>query len=144
MTVFYHRAAMTSNRRVTSMAAEPLSHADFIEEVTSRLDGELSKAQVRSCVKAVSEELADCLANGYKVNVSGIGIFEPRAKKGRKKGTLIRNPFDPDAKPKKVAKDEPDKVTIKVRAGAGLKNALPDPKKADGVALAKKLLKKKR
>lgn len=124
------------------MAAEALTHAAFIEEVVSRLDGDVSKADIKRVVAAVGEELGDCLANGYKVSIAGIGIFEPRAKKGRKKGTMVRNPFD--GTEKKVKADEPDKVTIKARPAGALKNALPDPAKADGVALAKKLLKKKR
>lgn len=123
------------------MAAKPLTHAEFIDEVVKRLDGEASKAEVKRLVTAVAEELGDCLANGYKVSIAGIGIFEPRAKKGRKKGTKVRNPFDQTVKT--IKKDEPDKVTIKARPAGALKKALPDPAKADGIALAKQLLKKK-
>jgi hypothetical protein len=55
---------------------------------------------------------------------------------------LIRNPFDPDAPPKKVTADEPTKVVVKAFAAAALKNGLPGPKTKKGQDLAAALLKK--
>lgn len=120
------------------MASQPLTQAAFIDEVVARVDG-ISKSDVKRVIGAVVEELGDCISNGYKVNLGGIAIFEPRAKKGRKKGTKVRNPFDGTTKTLRA--DEPDKVTVKVRVGAALKNALPGPKTKDGQALVKQLLK---
>lgn len=122
------------------MAAQPLTATEFIEGIANQLEGEFSKAEVKKVLGAVANELQDCLANGYKVNISGIGRFEPRAKAGRKKGDLIRNPFDPEAPPKKVAADEPTKVVVKAFPAAALKNGMPGAKTKKGQDLAKALL----
>jgi nucleoid DNA-binding protein len=124
------------------MAAQPLTATEFIDGIAEQLDGEYSKSDVKKVLVAVATELQDCLANGYKVNISGIGRFEPRAKAGRKKGDLIRNPFDPDAPPKKVAADEPTKVVVKAFPAAALKNGMPGAKTKKGQDLAAALLKK--
>jgi nucleoid DNA-binding protein len=125
------------------MAAKALTATEFIEGVSGQLDGEYSKADIRNVLAAVAAELQDSLASGYKVSISGVGRFEPRAKAGRKKGTLIRNPFDPDAPPKKVAADEPTKIVVKAFPAAALKNGMPGARTKKGQELAKALLKKK-
>ncbi|MDX6467956.1 MAG: Bacterial DNA-binding protein [Gaiellaceae bacterium] len=124
------------------MAAQALTATEFVEGIAEQLDGEYSKADVKKVLGAVAAELQDCLASGYKVNISGIGRFEPRAKAGRKKGDLIRNPFDPEAPPKKVTADEPTKVVVKAFPAAALKNGMPGPKTKKGQDLAKTLLAK--
>src|SRR6266436_6751770 len=124
------------------MAAQALTATEFIEGIANQLDGEYSKADIKKLLVAVADELQDCLANGYKVNIAGIGRFEPRAKAGRKKGDLIRNPFDPDAPPKKVTADEPTKVVVKAFPAAALKNGMPGAETAKGQDLARKLLAK--
>jgi len=124
------------------MAAQAMTASQFIEDIATRLDGEYSKADVRKVLGAVAEELQGALADGYKVSIAGVGRFEPRAKAGRKKGDLIRNPFDPDAPPKKVLADEPTKVVVKAFPAASLKNGMPGPKTKQGQDLATTLLKK--
>ena len=124
------------------MAAQALTATEFIEGIAGQLDGEYSKADIKKVLGAIADELQGCLANGYKVNISGIGRFEPRAKAGRKKGDLIRNPFDPTAPPKKVTADEPTKVVVKAFPAAALKNGMPGPKTKAGQDLAKTLLAK--
>src|SRR5260221_13680878 len=124
------------------MAAQALTATEFIEGIANQLDGEYSKADIKKLLVAVADELQDCLANGYKVNIAGIGRFEPRAKAGRKKGDLIRNPFDPDAPPKKVTADEPTKGVVKAFPAAALKNGMPGAETAKGQALANTLLAK--
>lgn len=123
------------------MAAKLLSFAEFKHEVYNRIGGEVSKADIAKILAATAEELGDCLANGYKVNMSGIANFTPRVKAGRKKGTVVRNPFDGTTKTLRA--DEPDKVSIGVRCPAPLKNAMPSPKTAAGQALVKQLKRKK-
>lgn len=125
------------------MAAQPLTASQFVEDIATRLDGAYSKTDVRKVLGAVAEELQGALADGYKVSIAGVGRFEPRAKAGRKKGDLIRNPFDPDAPPKKVTTDEPTKVVVKAFPAAALKNGMPGPKTKKGQELAKTLLSKK-
>ena len=119
------------------MAAQALTATEFIDGIANQLDGEYSKF-----LGAVAAELQDCLSNGYKVNISGIGRFEPRAKAGRKKGDLIRNPFDPDAPPKTVTVDEPTKVVVKAFPAAALKNGMPGADTKKGQDLANTLLAK--
>jgi nucleoid DNA-binding protein len=124
------------------MAAQALTASQFIEDIASRLGGDYSKTDVRKVLGAVAEELQGALADGNKVSIAGVGRFEPRAKAGRKKGDLIRNPFDPDAPPKTVTADEPTKVVVKAFPAAALKNGLPGPETAKGQELARKLLSK--
>ena len=124
------------------MAAQALTATEFIDGIANQLDGEYSKADIKKVLGAAAGELQDRLASGYKVNIAGIGRFEPRAKAGRKKGDLIRNPFDPDAPPKQVTADEPTKVVVKAFPAAALKNGMPNPTSAKGQDLARKLLAK--
>ena len=124
------------------MAAKPLTATEFIDDVATQLDGAYSKADIKKVIGAVADTLQNSLADGYKVNLAGVGRFEPRAKAGRKKGDLIRNPFDPDAPPKQVMADEPTKVVVKAFPAAALKNGMPNPTSAKGQELAKQLLAK--
>ena len=124
------------------MAAKPLTATEFIDDVATQLDGAYSKADIKKVIGAVADTLQNCLADGYKVNLAGVGRFEPRAKAGRKKGDLIRNSFDPDAPPKEVMADEPTKVVVKAFPAAALKNGMPNPESAKGQDLAKQLLAK--
>jgi nucleoid DNA-binding protein len=124
------------------MAAQAMTASQFIDDIANRLDGEYSKADVRKVLGAVAEELQGALADGYKVNIAGVGRFEPRAKAGRKKGDLIRNPFDPDAPPKKVTADEPTRVVVRAFPAAALKNGMPGPATKKGKDLATALLSK--
>jgi nucleoid DNA-binding protein len=124
------------------MAAKALTATEFIDDVAKQLDGEYSKADVKKVLGALATTLQNCLADGYKVNLAGVGRFEPRAKAGRKKGDLIRNPFDPDAPPKQVTADEPTKVVVKAFPAAALKNGMPGPATTKGQDLAQALLAK--
>jgi nucleoid DNA-binding protein len=124
------------------MAAQALTATEFIDGIANQLDGAYSKADIKKVLGAVADELQECLANGYKVNIAGVGRFEPRAKAGRKKGDLIRNPFDPDAPPKQVTADEPTKVVVKAFPAAALKNGMPNPATKKGEDLATTLLSK--
>ena len=124
------------------MAAKAMTATEFIDDVATQLDGAYSKSDIKKVLGAVAETLQNSLAEGYKVNLAGVGRFEPRAKAGRKKGDLIRNPFDPDAPPKEVTADEPTKVVVKAFPAASLKNGMPGAETAQGQALANTLLAK--
>lgn len=117
--------------------ATPLTEAQFIEEVTTRLDGEVTKAQVRAVVKAIKDEAIDCLANGYKVTLSGLLTLTPTAKPGRKKGTVVRNPFDGSTKTLRA--DEQDKFKVKAKVSGSVVTAFPGVRSANGQALVKQL-----
>lgn len=118
--------------------AIPLSEAEFVEEIAGRLDGAVSKGQVKQVVKALKEEAIDCLANGYKVTLTGFLTLTPTAKAGRKKGTVVRNPFDGSTKT--LRSDEPDKFKVKAKASAAIVNKhFPSVKSGAGVDLLKQL-----
>lgn len=124
----------------TKKGAKPLSEAEFIEEITKRLDtsgGGLSKAQVKSVVKALKEEAIDCVSNGYKITLSGLLTLTPVAKAGRKKGTKVRNPFD--GTEKTLRADEPDKFKVKAKVSSAVLKEFPSAKKAEGQELLKQL-----
>lgn len=99
--------------------AQPLSESELVDEVVDRLE-DFSKAQVKNVVKALKEEIADCLANGYKVSLSGLLTLTPTAKPGRKKGTKVRNPFD--GTEKTLRTDEPDKFKVKAKVSSSIVN----------------------
>lgn len=119
----------------------PLSEAGFIEEITTRSG--LQRSVVKQVVKALKEEATDCLANGYKVTLSGFLTLTPEAKAGRKKGTVVRNPFD--GSEKKLKADEPDKFKVKAKASPAIvANSFPSVKSKDGQELLKQLAKPKK
>ena len=119
--------------------ATPLSESDLIEEIVNNRLGsaDVSKAQVKHIIKALKEEIADCLQSGYKVTLSGLLTIVPSSKPGRKKGTVVRNPFDGTTKT--LRSDEPDKFKVKARVSASVVNGFPSAKSADGQALLKQL-----
>lgn len=119
--------------------AKPLSEREFTEELIKRLPG-TSMAQGREIVKAIKAEIADCLANGYKVTLTSFATFTPSSKPGRKKGTKVANPFKPDAPPKVLRADEPDKFVVKAKLSSTIiANSFPTTRSADGQALLKQL-----
>lgn len=120
------------------MAAEPLTHGEFLNELSEHPALEhLSKSDIKLVLAEAAAELGDCLANGYKVNIPGFGNYKPVAKKGRKKGTLVRNPFD--GSERKLLATEPDKIGVKIGANAKLKAHLPEPGTTNAKSLVKKL-----
>lgn len=121
---------------------EPLSEAGLIEEIHTRLDSTVSKADVKVVVKALKEEIAECLQNGYKVTLTGLMIITPSVKPGRKKGDKVYNPFDGTTKTLRA--DEPPKFNAKASISSVVKNGFPDPKKTDGAALVAQLTPKKK
>lgn len=122
--------------------AIPLTEAELINEIHTRVGDSFTHSQVSTVVKAAKAEIIDCLANGYKVNLSGLLILTPTAKAGRKKGTKVRNPFDGTTKTLRA--DEPDKFKIKARVSPSVvtKN-FPTTRTQKGQDLIKALTVKK-
>lgn len=122
--------------------AIPLTEAELINEIHTRVGDAFTHSQVSTVVKAAKAEIIDCLANGYKVNLSGLLILTPTAKAGRKKGTKVRNPFDGTIKTLRA--DEPDKFKIKARVSPSVvtKN-FPTTRTQKGQDLIKALTVKK-
>lgn len=138
--------------------AEPLTEKQFLYEVAGRVgsdfispailkrsaaEGTVSPGDretiLRAALTAIKDEIVDCVVQGYKVNLTGLASFEGVVKPGRPKGTVIRNPFDPDAKEKKLKADEPDKFAVKVSKSSAITGKFPTLKSKDGQELHAKL-----
>ena len=117
---------------MATKGAIPLTEAELIEETAKRLPG-LTSNQVRSVFKALKDEIVDCVTSGYKINLVGIASFEPTVKAGRKKGTVVNNPFDGTSKTLRA--DEPDKFVLKVKKSGALTAKFPTMRTKDGQAL---------
>lgn len=112
------------------MAAQPLTFAEFKAEVEKRLDGAVSKADIARVFNAFVEEAQDCLVNGYVVSVPGLFKATPVVKAGRKKGTVVRNPFE--GTEKTLRADEPDKFVVRLSKSSALLGKFPSVKTAAG------------
>ncbi len=125
--------------------AIPLTEAELIAEVHTRIEndgGGIPKATVTAVVKALKAEMVDCLINGYKVGLSGVFSLTPTAKAGRKKGTVVRNPFDGSTKT--LRSDEPDKFKVKAKASPAVLKEFPGVRSAAGADLMAMLTPPKR
>jgi nucleoid DNA-binding protein len=122
------------------VAAEKVTFAAVKETLLDRVDG-VSKAQVNHVLKELVEEVHDYLTSGYAVNIPGLGTWTPQVKPGRKKGDVVRNPFD--GTERKLTKDEPDKFVVKVKKPSGIaERVFPSMKSKAGQELATQLSKK--
>lgn len=119
--------------------AIPLTEAELVEETLKRLPG-FTKNQVRQVVSALKEEIVDCVIQGYKVGLSGVVSFEPYVKAGRKKGSVVRNPFDGTTRTLRA--DEPDKFMLKVKRSSAVTKKFPTLRTAAGRTLHDQLYKK--
>src|SRR5262245_36893605 len=128
-----------TDKMATNNGAIALSEAEFIEETVKRLPG-FTQSQVRKVVTALKEELVDCVTQGYKVSLSGIASFEPVVKPGRKKGTVVHNPFNGTSKT--LRSDEPDKFMLRVKKSPAVSRKFPSIKTAAGKELHGRLYKK--
>jgi nucleoid DNA-binding protein len=117
------------------MPAQTLTFAEFKDEVAKRLNGDISKADIGKVLNAFVAEAHDCLTLGYVVTVPGLFKATPVVKAGRKKGTVVRNPFKPDAPEKKLRADEPDKFTVKLSKSSAISGKFPALKSSQGQAL---------
>jgi nucleoid DNA-binding protein len=121
---------------MASNGAIPLSEAELIEETVKRLPG-VTQSQMRKMLTALKEEIVDCVTQGYKVSLSGVASFEPTVKAGRKKGTVVHNPFDGTSKTLRA--DEPDKFVLKVKKSSAISRKFPTLRTAAGKELHDRL-----
>jgi nucleoid DNA-binding protein len=124
---------------MSANGAVPVSESVLIAEVTDNLGNGYSQSDVRKFVKALKETIVANLAEGYKVSLSGVVSIEPQAKKGRKKGTVVRNPFDGSTR--KLTADEPDKFKVKARASSAMLKSFPTTRTSAGKQLLQQLSK---
>lgn len=120
------------------MAAKKQTLGEFKNAVIERVTEsrpELSKADINGVLNALVEQVQADLTEGFEVPLLGLVKVTPTAKKGRKKGTEVRNPFDGSTR--KLDATEPDSVKLKAKPMAAAKAALPEA----GSVEAKKLVK---
>lgn len=115
----------------------PLSESELINEVTTRVGNGFSKKDVADIVKALKAEIIECIQLGHKVTLTGLVVLTPVAKAGRKKGTVVRNPFDGSTKTLRA--DEPDKFNVKARVSGSVKAGFPTVRTQQGKALLTQL-----
>lgn len=119
------------------MPAQVLSFTGLKKEVGSRMERNghtVSKSAIDGVMKALTEEIIDCLSQGYKVTLPGVVTLEPQLKPGRKKGAVISNPFDGTSRT--LRSDEPDKFIVKAKRSLSLHNHFPSIKSKAGIELA--------
>jgi nucleoid DNA-binding protein len=115
----------------------PLTESELIGETATRVGNGFSKKDVADVVKALKAEIIECIQLGHKVSLGGLVIFTPVAKAGRKKGAVVRNPFDGTSKTLRA--DEPDKFAVKARVSPAIKAGFPTSRTKEGKALLAQL-----
>ena len=118
--------------------AIPVTESELVGLVAERVGNGFSQKDVREIVRALKEEITECVQMGCKVTLSGLLVITPVAKPGRKKGTVVRNPFDGSTKTLRA--DEPDKFNVKARVSAGVKQGFPSPRTQAGKELVSQLM----
>lgn len=91
-----------------------LKQDEFVQRVADKTDGKYTAKQVRDVAKLVYATLGEVLAEGRKVQLSGLGTFSVRFRKGRQ----IKVPFTGEKK------TTADTAVAAFKTSAGLKKAL--------------------
>jgi len=81
---------------------------------------------LRSVISNVQEELK----SGNEVKIPGFVSFQYRVRAGKKKGTVVRNPFD--GSERKLDAAIPPKIIVRPRVSTAIRNAAPQPRTAAG------------
>lgn len=115
------------------MPAMQLSFADFKKEIHKRIGGTVSHADINEVMAAFVDEAQECLSIGYSVTIPGIGKLRPTVKAGRKKGAVVRNPFNGEER--KLTANESDKFVVKFTRSTKLNGIFPDSKTSAGKQL---------
>jgi nucleoid DNA-binding protein len=117
------------------MPVTPLSFDGFVEEVYNRLGEEIGRAEIKKVLKAMSEEVGDCVRYGYRVSLPGLVKFEPRYVAARPKRMGV-NPRT--GEPAQLAA-KPASFKVKATALPSLGKVLPSTKSKAGQELAEAL-----
>lgn len=91
-----------------------MNKADFIHEVSEKLDGTIPQATIKAVLDATGDVLFAELQTGAKVSILGLGKLEPVERKERKG----HNPRTGEVI------TIPSKKAVKFTAGKALKDAL--------------------
>lgn len=137
----------------TTKGPTPLTEAQFVKELTGRINGadvkyagedgkrytlpDLDERAVKAILGAVKAEVISCVTNGYKVTLNQFGRFEPVFVPEKKKGEMVRNPTTGETKPR--AEGVPAGFKAKAFMSSTVKNLFPSTRTNAGKELMAKL-----
>lgn len=137
----------------TTKGPTPLTEAQFVKELTGRINGadvkyagedgkrytlpDLDERAVKAILGAVKAEVVDCVTNGYKVTLNQFGRFEPVFVPEKKKGEMVRNVATNQMQPR--AEGVPAGFKAKAFMSSSVKNLFPSIRSNAGKQLAEML-----
>jgi nucleoid DNA-binding protein len=130
----------TPERKVLTMAATSMSEADFVDRLAANLGEFEYVGGVRGAkmwLKEFKRTLTECVAEGNKVNLSGLLKIEPRYVAEKPAGEMVRNPGTGETAPR--PETVPATFKAKATASASIKKAFPPITSSKGKALAETL-----
>jgi nucleoid DNA-binding protein len=102
--------------------------ADVVAE-----DCEITKRLALEVLRSVIANVQYELQSGNEVRIPGFVSLQFRVRAGKKKGTVVRNPFD--GTERKLDAAIPPKIIVRPRASTAIRNAAPSPRTAVGKAI---------
>jgi nucleoid DNA-binding protein len=105
--------------------------AQIVGDVADEL--EAPRADIKAVIDTFFETIAERLSEGEEVTLSGYISLKYGYRPGKKKGAIVRNPFDGTTR--KLDAATPAKITIKARPLAKLKAAVPSATSREGRAI---------
>lgn len=124
------------------MAKQKLTEAQFTARLAENLgDFEYVGGErgARIWLKEFKKTVAECLAEGNQVSLTGLLRMEPRLVPEKKKGEMVRNPSTGETRPR--AASEPASFKVKAFASSSLRAIFPAVRTAAGKRLAEQLTK---
>jgi len=96
-------------------------------------DCDISKRLALDVLRSVIANVQLELQDGNEVKIPGFVSFQYRVRPGKKKGTVVRNPFD--GTERKLDAAQPAKILVRPRVSTAIRNAAPSPRTAAGKAI---------
>lgn len=114
-----------------------LSESDLAGLVATRVGNGFSKTDVSNVIKAIKAEISECMQQGYKVSLTGLVIFTPGVRAGKKKGQEVRNPATGETKT--LTADQPPKFKVRATVSQPVIRGFPTLRSKAGQELLKQL-----
>lgn len=115
----------------TPKANAAMNASAFVTELTDRTG--IPKTDVRHLIDELGDVIREELQKGKKVKIGTLVQFEPKVRKGIKKGTMVMNPSKGE-KVKHPGKPASVKVTARVLTGLAKGDHLPSVQKVNKVS----------
>jgi len=103
-----------------------MSMGDFIGELSARTG--IPRTDIRHLIDELGDFIREEISQGKKVKLGMLVQFEPKVRKGIKKGTMVMNPSIGE-KVRHEGKPASVKVTARVLSGLGKGDHLPSVQK---------------